>query len=811
MQIVAYWAAALAVGVIALPIAFVLFRRFPDGGAGLAMPLGLTLAGTAYFLLRTFRVLDSGRGGAILALALLGLLGVWFAGHDRRFKATFLRAAPGMLAAFGLFTLLFFSYVSFRSYEPGITHTEQPMDLMYLNAAVNSPHYPPEDPWFAGERASYYYFGYVQAGILTSVADADVATGYNLHLAYTFAAAGTAIASLVFALLRWSLGSGGRRWATGGAAAAVGLLLFVGSLSAPFEWAAAHGQTNEGVYGAFGLDYRISCELEQRETCYSGPAAPARTSEWYPTEFWNWWPGSRVIPNTITEFPAFSFLLGDLHPHVMALPLVLLMLGLAASAFRGRSRLLWRTHRLMPAEGIVTAVIVGALAFMNAWDLLTFSLVFALAVVARNWRRSAHERGRPGMRALAKDSASYLLPIAVLAVVLYLPWYRDFSSQAGGIRPYIGRGTLPAHAFLQFGLLLCAAGLALTFAFREARSKRADVAAAALLMPGAPLLAWFVMAYARGELGAALDDRGTSGWLMLAIYAVAVWALSGAALALAARRNTAAVAAAFAALGAVLLFGSELFFIVDGFEGNLPRMNTVFKLSYQAWTLLSVAAAVAATIALRGALRGRNAPGWLAAPAGALALAGLVYPIIELPNMTGGFNRETTTSDSLAFLLQSEPEEYALARWINANVPPGDVVIEASGRQWARGANGEPGVVPGGGIDYNTAAGRIGSRTGRPTLIGWDGHEVQWRGSAAGVEIVRRQELVDHVYLPSDDASLITNLRTAGAAYVVVGRQELQRFPGDLMRSFDGVLDLAWEQGSTRVYRVPAFAIARTS
>ncbi len=68
----------------------------------------------------------------------------------------------------------------------------------------------------------------------------------------------------MFALLRWSLGSGGRRWATGGAAAAVGLLLFVGSLSAPFEWAAAHGQTNEGVYGAFGLDYRISCELEER-------------------------------------------------------------------------------------------------------------------------------------------------------------------------------------------------------------------------------------------------------------------------------------------------------------------------------------------------------------------------------------------------------------------------------------------------------------------------------------------------------------------------------------------------------------------
>ena len=136
--VLAFWAAAMVVGACALPVAFVLFRRFPDAGAGLAFPLGLVLSGYAYFVLRIGSVLPQGRGGAVLAVVALVVAAAAVAGQDRCFRETARRFAPGALAAAGLFTLCFFAYVSYRSYVPDIAGTEQPMDFMYLNAAIES-------------------------------------------------------------------------------------------------------------------------------------------------------------------------------------------------------------------------------------------------------------------------------------------------------------------------------------------------------------------------------------------------------------------------------------------------------------------------------------------------------------------------------------------------------------------------------------------------------------------------------------------------------------------------------------------------
>src|SRR5690606_23762611 len=121
-----------------------------------------------------------------------------------------------------------FSYTAFRSHNPDIGGTEQPMDFLFLNAAITSPEYPPHDPWLAGDRVSYYYLGYVQSGVLTSVAGVPSSTGYNLSLAYTFAAAAAGIASLGYAFARWILGSRGRTWAMVAGGFAVGFLLLVG-------------------------------------------------------------------------------------------------------------------------------------------------------------------------------------------------------------------------------------------------------------------------------------------------------------------------------------------------------------------------------------------------------------------------------------------------------------------------------------------------------------------------------------------------------------------------------------------------------
>ena len=144
MSAFSFWFVSLLIGVLAMPIAFRVLRRMPDGGAGLAFPLGLTLAGYAYFVLRIASVLSQGRGGYLAVIGLLAIVGVVCARTDRRLASTARRSLPAIVTLAGLFTLLFFGYVSFRSYTPEIVGTEQPMDLMYLNTTMNSADYPPE-------------------------------------------------------------------------------------------------------------------------------------------------------------------------------------------------------------------------------------------------------------------------------------------------------------------------------------------------------------------------------------------------------------------------------------------------------------------------------------------------------------------------------------------------------------------------------------------------------------------------------------------------------------------------------------------
>ena len=201
-----FWAVAVTVAALALPLCFRLFGRFPDAGAGFAFSLGLTLVATIYFLLRVWTdALPAGRDGFIVAVACLGLLMFVLADRDQRFPATLRRALPAAVVA--LHSALFFGYAFFRAHTPDIAHSEQPMDFLFLNAVLVSPDYPPHDPWFAGENISYYYGGYLQAAALTSVSNVWPATGYNLALAAVFASAGTAAAALCAALARWLFGA----------------------------------------------------------------------------------------------------------------------------------------------------------------------------------------------------------------------------------------------------------------------------------------------------------------------------------------------------------------------------------------------------------------------------------------------------------------------------------------------------------------------------------------------------------------------------------------------------------------------------
>jgi uncharacterized membrane protein len=325
-----------------------------------------------------------------------------------------------------------------------------------------------------------------------------------------------------------------------------------------------------------------------------------------------------------------------------------------------------------------------------------------------------------------------------------------------------------------------------------------------------PFVAWVGFAAARGDLGEAAANRGTGAWVTLALLGVLTWVLATWTSALAARGSAAAPPVALGAVGVLLLYGAELFFIRDVFFGSVPRLNTVFKLSYQAWLVLGVSGGVAAAAIVARALGGRGedprrvgVARVAAAPAAVLLAAALIYPLLAAFNRTEGFSRPTAI-DGLAWVRAADADEYALTQWVAGEVPPGAVVLEATGRRWARDAAGKFTMVDAG-VDY-TDAGRIAARTGRQAPIGWYFHEIQWRGDTESnrAKFSARQDAVDAAYLATSPDRVLAAMRDLGADYLVLGAIEYTRYPGPFP-DYDAFLDRVFEAGRYRVYSLPLY------
>src|SRR5262249_10333149 len=159
---------------------------------------------------------------------------------------------------------------------------------------------PPYDPWYAGGQMNYYYFGFVQVAAVAKLTGIPPAVAYNLAIATLVGLLGSA--SFCAAL---GLGSAGR--------AGSRRPLLVATLASLLV----------GVFGNLGEIRVLRSALHQS----------------VPIDWW-FWNASRVIhhavgePGPITEFPAFTFIYGDLHAHAMALPLAALALALVVAAVR---------------------------------------------------------------------------------------------------------------------------------------------------------------------------------------------------------------------------------------------------------------------------------------------------------------------------------------------------------------------------------------------------------------------------------------------------------------------------------------------
>ena len=360
----------------AFPIAFRAFSRMPDRGYAFSKPLGLLSVGFVAGLIGMSRTIPVSNLSVLAAFAVVVAIAVLAVRRWRREIWAFLwNNRTIVLMTEGVFLLAFAAMTLYRAMVPDISTTEQPMDLMFLSSTVASSYYPPMDAWFAGEPVSYYYLGYLLIGSVALLTNTVTPIAYTLGLATYAAIAAVAAFGLTFNLVRLSRGSLAAAASAG--AGSVFLLLVASNVLGVLELAWA---SNAGTASFWAW-------ITPNAEWYRDAQASA---SWRPEEFWWWWRVSRAVPNAITEFPAFSFLLGDMHPHVMSIGFVLLVIGVAIQLYLRpgiiQRDMFWRHFPLI----LVTSVSVGGLGAINLWDLpLGLTLVGGAVLLntARNERR----------------------------------------------------------------------------------------------------------------------------------------------------------------------------------------------------------------------------------------------------------------------------------------------------------------------------------------------------------------------------------------------------------------------------------------
>ncbi|MBX3026374.1 glycosyltransferase family 39 protein [bacterium] len=733
----------------------ILRRALPVPGVyGLAKVFGILLFAYIPWLLVSTGQAAFTRG--TLAATLGGLL-LWGALAWRRGRGDEPSGewAPTELLFWGSFLL----FLLVRAFNPEIFWGEKPMDFSFLNALMRTTTLPPPEPWFSGSTLHYTYFGHYVVAALGKVGNIHPGLVFNLGIALF----GALTASAAFAL---GGAIGGRR--------GIGLLcavfvVLIGNLAGLREVLARH---------VINFDY--------------------------------WWATSRVIKDTINEYPFWSFLFADLHAHVLVMPFSLSFLALAV----------WWVRRsdapavISPlATVVLLGFLLGAIMVTNGWSSPTYILFFPFLLGCTALAQSSFGRGRVALlgvlglvaaglvaaklampqpppwliEQVGDPLAARLLPAALagaaglfvlvllpaptiltgllvgLAYLLFLPFWRDFSPPPRNFG-LEDQSFANAWDFANiFGLFLF---IAIPFVF--ALWRRALRPVEQPLGFGRRLAMWLVALtvlacwLASVPAVAHLLPFGLRGSLRLGLAILAVLSFS-----VAIQRgltSTQRVAVSMLAFAFAITAGTDMVFVWD-------RMNTIFKFYLEAWFLFAAGSAAATAELWRGLIRRpalRRA--WQLGLVVLLALATFtavsgIWAVVR----TDRVPTPEPTLDGTAYLAEQAPLERAAYEWLNDNVAGIPVVAEAYGPSYQ---------------DYA----RVAMNTGLPIVLGWDYHVSQ--RAQRWPDINKRKDDLKRLYTTDSKQVAAEILRKYHIALVYVGGVERRAYSGGNLKRFQEWNDL---------------------
>jgi len=774
----------LALSLVGIPIARLAFRSFPDGGWGLARTLGLVVAAYPVWLGASLHLFRFRAVWVVVALVIVAAAGWLLIRKEQEINASTPKSRA-WFSAEAVFWIVFGLFLAFRLTLPDGWHPiwggEKPMEFALINAVGRSAYFPPYDPWYADGYVNYYYYGFYLMSFLIKATGIPAEYAFNLALPTAMGMLASGGFSVGAALTR-SVTRSSRPAIAGGWAAAIALCI-MGNLSA--------------VRGFL-----------------SRPPGP-----FDPFIFWTW-NGSRAVENAITEFPYFTGLYADLHAHVVALPLTVVLIALAlvtATSDLGSSlQKGFRIQRDAAVRIVLFALFLGTLIATNAWDVPVY-VMLSLTAVVMAMRRIAPVKRRVVVITMCGAT------MVIGGWVLFLPFHQHFVPLFSQIA-FVRDPTDLLQFLTHFGGLVAISAIGLTTLFLSPGIRSGT-------MPPWPLLATFAAAvdvfleatsnqgYGR-LLGAALICLALAGPPLIAAWirsspavgnAHAVGLMSKGAIIAASAGVVFCIFSNRSVLGLVIGLGTaagvgwlilrrepdrflclllaaafftaagvEIVVIADDLIGTAAyRMNTVFKFYNQVWVLLSLAAAALTMLMVKKMLvrrrithasenGGNHRLTWsrLGVAISAVVLVGsLFYPALATaPRLAQAFNPGTM------------PGTLNALGWMQEGTVPvvdgvgGDQIRyrgDAAAIAWLqKNISGTPVVAEASIGPYRCNGSRISSATGLPTIIGWERHEQQQRYPEL---LPERVQDVRTLYTTPDVGEKLSILYKYNVEFVVVG------------------------------------------
>ena len=800
---VLWYLAVFILGLVIYPLTRYLLPGLSDAGYPLSRTIGLLILSYLVWLAGSAGIPFTRVTILIVFLAVAGA-GIFLAYRNRQEMVQHWDQSKRFFIAVEIIALaLFVLALLIRFGNPDLWHPwkggERPMDFSYFNAVIKSTTFPPYDPWFAGGYINYYYYGFVFVGVLTKLLGIMPSVAYNLILPTIFMMIGLGAFTIV-----WNLLAGQIRkerfldlpfW--GGIGGLLGMALFgnLGVLRMVFQGVQRLASGGMNVLEG-GFFQRIKWTLLGLVQLFHTPTLGYRLDEWY-------WNPSRAIGadhgGPITEFPFFTFLYGDPHAHLFALPLTLLALAWILSIIKS-SRSSEKGGAGVPlrvSTALFGALAVGVLRPTNTWDFYPYLALGAAALIYAGW--SEWKRDGSGWERSALQLGIFLL-FGFLAFQPYDAWYGEGYTS---IKPWFGTHTPVNDYLIHWGLFLF---IIVSWMIAESIDWMASTPVSALrklvkireLIIGSLLLLLVVMV----SLGVSLENPVALGdfnligtgvhvvWFVLPLMA---WALV---LLLRPGQDLMKGLTLFlvgTALAITLMV--ELVYV----EGDIGRMNTVFKFYLQAWTLFAVSAG-AALCWLAGSLRRFQSPLkfiWQAFFY-LLLISAALYPLLGgVAKIKDRMASDAPPSlDGMAFMeyatyfdLNTEldlSQDYDAIRWMQDHVPGSPVIVEANQ------------------VEYHWGT-RYTVYTGLPGVVGWNWHQRQQRTLTPHDWVYSRVDDVNAFYDTANLQEARQFLEEYQVSYIILGQLERAKYLPEGIAKFkegEGVLwEVVYQNQDTTIYQ----------